>query len=60
MSGVRFKLMPVFSDAIAPDAEMAALIEKWRKPYEADLAASSATRSRCSTAAAISTAPSTT
>jgi sulfur-oxidizing protein SoxB len=37
MTGVRFKLMPVFSDVIAPDKDMAALIDKWRKPFEADL-----------------------
>ena len=36
--GVRFKLMPVFSDAIKPDASMAALIEKVRAPYARDLA----------------------
>jgi sulfur-oxidizing protein SoxB len=38
VSDVRFKLMPVFSDAIAPDAEMAALIGKLRAPYAAGLA----------------------
>ena len=38
VSDIRFKLMPVFSDAIAPDAEMAALIRKVREPYAADLA----------------------
>jgi sulfur-oxidizing protein SoxB len=37
MTGVRFKLMPVFADAITPDKDMAALIDKWRKPYEAEL-----------------------
>lgn len=37
VSAIRFKLMPVFSDAIAPDAAMSGLIDKWRKPYEADL-----------------------
>ena len=37
MTGVRFKLMPVFADAITPDRDMAALIDKWRKPYEAEL-----------------------
>ncbi len=35
---IRFKLMPVFSDAITPDAEMAALIAKARAPFAADLA----------------------
>lgn len=29
-----FKLIPVFSDAIAPDAEMAAMIKKIRAPHE--------------------------
>jgi sulfur-oxidizing protein SoxB len=33
----RFKLIPVFSDWITPDAETAAMIEKVRKPYEGDL-----------------------
>jgi len=37
LAGFRFKLMPVFSDAIAPDKDMAALIDKWRKPFEAEL-----------------------
>ncbi len=30
----RFKLIPIFSDAIAPDAEMAARIKKIREPHE--------------------------
>lgn len=38
VSEIRFKLMPVFSDAIAPDAEMAALVKKVREPFAADLA----------------------
>jgi sulfur-oxidizing protein SoxB len=38
VSDIRFKLMPVFSDAIAPDKDMAALIAKLRAPYAADLA----------------------
>jgi len=33
----RFKLIPVFSDAIAPDPEMAKLISEIRRPYQADL-----------------------
>lgn len=35
---IRFKLMPIFSDVITPDADMAALIQKARQPYAADLA----------------------
>jgi len=38
VAGVRFKLMPVFSDAIAPDAEMKTLVEKVRAPFAKDLA----------------------
>ncbi|BAT59166.1 trifunctional nucleotide phosphoesterase protein YfkN precursor [Variibacter gotjawalensis] len=33
----RFKLMPIFSDIIAPDAEMAAKIKEVRAPHEAHL-----------------------
>jgi sulfur-oxidizing protein SoxB len=33
----RYRLVPVFSDAITGDAEVAALIKKHRAPYEADL-----------------------
>jgi S-sulfosulfanyl-L-cysteine sulfohydrolase len=38
VANIRFKLMPVFSDAIAPDAEMSALVSRLRAPYAADLA----------------------
>ncbi len=38
VTGVRFKLMPVFTDAIKPDPEMAKLVEKVRAPYAKDLA----------------------
>jgi sulfur-oxidizing protein SoxB len=38
VAGVRYKLMPVFSDAIASDNEMRALIEKLRAPFAKDLA----------------------
>jgi S-sulfosulfanyl-L-cysteine sulfohydrolase len=37
VTGYRYRLIPIFSDAITPDAEMTALITRWRKPYEADL-----------------------
>jgi sulfur-oxidizing protein SoxB len=39
-SGVRgfgYRLLPVFSNLLAPDAEMAALIERYRAPYKAKL-----------------------
>lgn len=38
VTGFRYKLIPVFSDAITPDAEMKALVEKIRAPYAKDLA----------------------
>jgi sulfur-oxidizing protein SoxB len=38
VQGYRHKLIPVFSDAIAPDPEVAALIDQVRAPYEAELA----------------------
>ena len=38
LAGVTFKLMPVFADAIAPDAEMAALVTQVRAPFAAELA----------------------
>jgi sulfur-oxidizing protein SoxB len=34
----RYKLLPVFANQLAPDAEMAALIKRVRGPYEAKLA----------------------
>jgi S-sulfosulfanyl-L-cysteine sulfohydrolase len=34
MMGFRHKLIPIFSDVIAPDAEMAALIDAERAPYK--------------------------
>lgn len=37
VAGVRFKLMPVFSDAIKADAAMTTLIEKVRAPFAKDL-----------------------
>lgn len=38
MTGFRYKLMPVFSDAITPDPDMAAAIDTIRKPYASELA----------------------
>jgi sulfur-oxidizing protein SoxB len=38
VSGVRFKLMPVFADAIKPDADMAGLVERLRAPFAKELA----------------------
>lgn len=35
---IRFKLMPVFTDAIKPDSTMTALVEKVRAPFAKDLA----------------------
>jgi sulfur-oxidizing protein SoxB len=37
VKGFRYRLIPIFSDAITPDAEMAAMIKKHRAPYEKDL-----------------------
>ena len=37
VSNIRFKLMPVFADAIAPDAAMTALVEKIRAPFAKEL-----------------------
>lgn len=39
MAGFRHKLIPVFSDVIAPDPEMSSLIEEIRAPFKADLEA---------------------
>ena len=38
VKGFRYKLIPLFADAIAPDAEMTAAIAKARAPYAKDLA----------------------
>lgn len=38
VSGVRFKLMPVFADAIKPDGAMTALVDRLRAPFAKDLA----------------------
>lgn len=38
VKGWAHRLIPIFSDAIAPDPEVAALIDGVRKPYEAELA----------------------
>ncbi len=37
MMGFRHKLIPIFSDVIAPDPEMSALIDKQRAPFTAQL-----------------------
>lgn len=37
MAGFRHKLIPIFSDVITPDPEMAALIETERAPFKAEL-----------------------
>ena len=37
MMGFRHKLIPIFSDVIEPDAEVAALIDEQRAPYEAEM-----------------------
>ncbi|KAJ56687.1 5'-nucleotidase [Actibacterium mucosum KCTC 23349] len=38
MMGYRSKLIPIFSDVIAPDAEVASLIDAERAPYAAEMA----------------------
>ena len=35
--GHRFRLIPIFTDAIAPDPQMAALVSRVRAPYQRDL-----------------------
>ena len=37
MKGIRHKLIPIFSDVITPDAEVAKLIDTQRAPYESAL-----------------------
>jgi sulfur-oxidizing protein SoxB len=37
LAGYRYKLIPVFSDVIAPQKNMAGMIERIRKPYAAQL-----------------------
>ena len=37
LQGIKHKLIPIFSDVIAPDPEMTALVDAQRAPYKADL-----------------------
>ncbi len=37
VANYRYRLIPIFSDAIAPDPEMAALVAEIRDPYKSDL-----------------------
>ncbi|MDG1376127.1 MAG: thiosulfohydrolase SoxB [Yoonia sp.] len=37
MKGINHRLIPIFSDVIAPDREMTALVEAERAPYQAEL-----------------------
>ncbi len=37
LKGYRYRLIPIFSDIIGPDAGMTALVDKVRRPFEADL-----------------------
>ena len=38
VKGFKYRLVPIFSDVIEPDAEMTALVEKVRAPYSEELA----------------------
>ena len=57
ISEVRYRLFPVFSELLKPDAAMAALIEEIREPHAAGYAEKSRPRTGCCIAAAISMAP---
>ncbi len=46
VSGVRYRLLPVFSELLKPDATMQALIERLRAPYAAGYAEKIATADR--------------
>jgi sulfur-oxidizing protein SoxB len=46
VSDIRYRLLPVFSELLRPDAAMAALIEKIREPHAAAYAAKIATTDR--------------
>jgi sulfur-oxidizing protein SoxB len=37
MKGIKHRLIPIFTDVIAPDPEMAALVDGHRAPYQAEL-----------------------
>jgi hypothetical protein len=57
MRGIQHRLIPIFSDVIAPDPEMTALVDETRAPFEAEMSRLSAPPGRSCTGAAISTAP---
>ena len=59
LKGFRHRLIPIFSDVITPDAEMAKKIDGLRAPYEDHLGRSLRRPRRFSTAAETSTARST-